>query len=163
MARRDSPAKPLRLTEYLRPQHIKLKLRSRSRDGVLEELVNLFPLEPRPRALLLDMLKQREKLGSTSIGKGVAIPHGRSVVVSRLMIACGRSDDGVEWDSADGKPVNLFFAIAAPPIEVGNLYHPTLARVVELARDQAVRKRLLSAEDADTFWQAVQEEGEEGD
>jgi len=162
MAKRDAPVRPLKLTEFLRPQHIKLKLRSNSRDGVLEELVNLLPLEPRPRALLLDMLKQREKLGSTSIGKGVAIPHGRSVVVSRLMIACGRADEGVDWDSADGKPVNLFFAIAAPPIEVGNLYHPTLARVVELVRDTAVRKRLLSAADPEAFWQIVEEEGVAG-
>jgi len=133
-------------------------LRSKSRDGVLEELVNLFPLEPRPRALLLDMLKQREKLGSTSVGKGVAIPHGRSVVVSRLMIACGRTEEGVDWDSADGKPVSLFFAIAAPPIEVGNLYHPTLARVVELVRDAGLRKRLLAAADAETFWQVIDDE-----
>lgn len=158
MAKREAPPRSQKLSEFLRPQHIKLPLVSTTRDGVLEELVGVLPLEPRPRALLLEMLQQREKLGSTSIGKGIAIPHGRSVVISRLLIACGRSEKGVDWDATDGKPVNLFFAIAAPPIEVGNLYHPTLARVVELVRDATVRKRLMTAPDAEAFWRVVDEE-----
>jgi mannitol/fructose-specific phosphotransferase system IIA component (Ntr-type) len=154
MARKAAP-RVLRLTEFLRPQHIKTKLRSSDKDGVLEELVNLLPLEKRPRALLLEMLRERENVGSTSIGRGVAIPHGRSVVISRLLIACGRSDDGIDFDSADGKPVHLFFLIAAPPIEVGNLYHPALAKVVELVRDARLRKSLLAAEDAEAFWEII--------
>jgi PTS system nitrogen regulatory IIA component len=156
MARKAAP-RVLRLTEFLRPQHIKVKLRSTDKDGLLEELVNLLPLERRPRALLLDMLRDREKLGSTSIGRGVAIPHGRSVVVSRLMIACGRAEAGIDFDSADGKPVQLFFLIAAPPIEVGNLYHPALAKVVEVVRDHRVRKSLLAAPDAETFWEIIRQ------
>ena len=155
MARKTPAPRPLRLTDYVRPQNIKLKLRSTTKDGVLEELVNLLPLDPRPRHLLLDMLRQREKLGSTSIGRGVAIPHGRSVVISRLMIAAGRSEAGIEFDSADGKPVQLFFLIAAPPIEVGNLYHPALAKVVELVRDARNRKLLMTTADAQEFWQTI--------
>lgn len=157
MSRRVSPPRPLELTSFLRPQNIKLKLRSQDRDGVLEELVSLLTLETRPRRLLLEMLREREALGSTGIGKGVAIPHGRSVVINRLQIACGRSEAGVDFEAPDGKPVNLFFLIAAPPIEVGNLYHPALAKVVELVRDQKTRNNLMKVETAEAFWETVQQ------
>jgi len=156
MSRRVSPPRPLELTSFLRPQNIKIKLRSQDPEGVLEELVALLPLEPRPRRLLVEMLRERETLGSTGIGKGVAIPHGRSVVINRLQIACGRSEEGIDYDAPDGKPVNLFFLIAAPPIEVGNLYHPALAKVVELVRDQKTRNNLMNVETSEAFWEIVQ-------
>lgn len=161
MTRKLSPPRALRLAEHFRPQNIRIKLRAQTRDDVIEELTGLLGLDPRPRRLILETLLARESLGSTGIGKGIAIPHGRSVVVSRLMIACGRSEDGIEYDAPDGKPVQLFFLIAAPPTEVQNVYHPALARVVEIVREQRTRNLLLTVADAEAFWETLQKaEGE---
>lgn len=155
MTRKLSLPRTLRLADHVRPQNIRTKLRARAREEVIEELSGLLGLDPRPRRLLLETLLARESLGSTGIGKGIAIPHGRSVVVSRLMIACGRSEEGIDFDSPDGKPVELFFLIAAPPTEVQSVYHPALARVVELVREQKTRNLLLAAGDPEAFWEVL--------
>jgi len=98
------------------------------------------------RDILLEMLKQREKLGSTGIGKGVAIPHGRSTAVKEVMIAFGKSQDGIDYEAVDGKPVHLIFMVVAPPIEQSNKYLPVLGKLVEVLNNNKNRKALMEVQ-----------------
>jgi mannitol/fructose-specific phosphotransferase system IIA component (Ntr-type) len=112
-------------------------LRAKTKDGVLEELVDCFVQAKiiRNPAITLEMLHRREQLGSTSIGHGIAIPHGRSTAAPDLMIAFGHSKAGIDWQAMDGRPVHLIFMVLAPPQEQNNRYLPVLGRLVEILSD----------------------------
>src|SRR5207245_2461270 len=83
---------------------------------VLKELVGLLSLDDKAEQTLVKMLKRRETLGSTGIGHNIAIPHCRALAVNRLRVAFGRKLEGVDFNAIDGKPVNYFFLIVAPPL-----------------------------------------------
>jgi PTS system nitrogen regulatory IIA component len=93
--------------------------------------------------IVLEALKKRESLGSTGIGKSLAIPHGRTTVTSSLTVVFARSVAGIPWESLDHKPVHFIFLILAPHQERENHYLPLLGKIVEFARDANVRKKLL--------------------
>jgi PTS system nitrogen regulatory IIA component len=99
----------------------------------------------RNEKIVLETLRMREKLGSTGIGKGIAIPHGRSSVTKELTLLFARSSAGVDFDAVDGKPAHLFFMILAPHVDKENLYLPLLGKVVEATKDATVRRRLMKA------------------
>lgn len=101
--------------------------------------------------LLLEMLLQREALGSTGIGHGVAVPHGRSLAVPRLTAAFGRHPTGVAWDAVDGQPVKIVFLVLAPPLERPNRYLPFLGRIVELVGDAGRRQALEAPSSFESF------------
>ncbi len=128
-------------------------MRARTKEEVLEELLDTFVREGliRNRAIVLEMLHKRESLGSTGIGKGVAIPHGRSTAVPDVSIAFGRSAQPIDFDAIDGKPAQLFFMVLAPPQELNNRYLPALGRLVELVNESANRKSLLAAQNYAEF------------
>lgn len=142
------PAGDVRLIDFLSLESIGLALKATEKDAAFEELVVLLPLRAADRRVALEVLRQREAVGSTGIGLGVAIPHGRSTVFGRLMIAFGRSATGISCQAVDRKKVHLFFLIVSPPIEVTNLYHQVLASIVNATKDDHYRKRLLAAESA---------------
>jgi len=108
--------------------------------------------------LLLEMLRRRESLGSTGIGKGVAIPHGRSLAVTELRVLFARSQHGVEFDSMDKKPVHLFFLIVAPPQDKRNEYLPLLGRIAELVKEKKIRDRLRKVEQFDDLRELLEEQ-----
>src|SRR5512140_3108126 len=112
-------------------------------------MVNLLVATGRIKegVILLEMLHQRENLGSTGIGRGVAVPHGRSLAIPRLTVVLGRSNAGIDFDAMDGKPVHLVFLTVAPPQERSNLYLPVLGKIVEVVKSARVRKMLLNAAD----------------
>ncbi|MDZ7379937.1 MAG: PTS sugar transporter subunit IIA [candidate division KSB1 bacterium] len=122
-------------------------MRAQTKDEVLEELLDTFVRQGliRNRAIVLEMLHKRESLGSTGIGKGVAIPHGRSTAVPDVSIAFGRSAEPIEFDAIDGKPAQLFFMVLAPPQELNSRYLPALGRLVELVNESKGRTSLLAA------------------
>ena len=93
--------------------------------------------------MILHTVRERERIWPTAIGKGVAIPHGRSLVVPELTIVFGRSPEGVDFGAEDGDPVRLVFLILAPYPEKENRYLPALGKVVELVAKDATRERLL--------------------
>jgi mannitol/fructose-specific phosphotransferase system IIA component (Ntr-type) len=101
--------------------------------------------------VVLNALMTRENMGSTGIGKGIAIPHSRTLVANRLTVVAARSLEGIEFDAMDNKPVHLIFLILAPPQEKNNQYLPLLGRLVETLREASVRKKLLSATDFNEF------------
>jgi mannitol/fructose-specific phosphotransferase system IIA component (Ntr-type) len=96
--------------------------------------------------ILFKMLKRRENLGSTGIGRGIAIPHCRSLVVNRLRVAFGRRPEAIDFKAIDEKPVSFFFLIVAPPLEVSNQYLPVLGKIAQLCREPDVPERLGTLE-----------------
>ena len=88
------------------------------------------------------MLRRREELGSTGVGRGIAIPHGRTLVTPRVRLAYGHAPDGIAWRAVDDRPVSHFFLIIAPPVEVNNQYLQVLSKVAAFANDAAAPGRL---------------------
>jgi mannitol/fructose-specific phosphotransferase system IIA component (Ntr-type) len=132
----------MELREFFSEDVIKLDLDGASKDDILKELIALLKLPEKSEGILFKMLKRRENLGSTGIGRGIAIPHCRSLVVNRLRVAFGRKSPGVDFKAIDDKPVLFFFLIVAPPLEVSNQYLPVLGKIAQLCREADVPDRL---------------------
>jgi mannitol/fructose-specific phosphotransferase system IIA component (Ntr-type) len=107
--------------------------------------------------MLFKMLKRRENLGSTGIGRGIAIPHCRSLVVSKLRVAFGRKSQGVDFKAIDEKPVFFFFLIVAPPLEVSNQYLPVLGKIAQFSKESDVPERLLKLKQPAEFMALLEE------
>ncbi|NIP74315.1 MAG: PTS sugar transporter subunit IIA [Gammaproteobacteria bacterium] len=137
----------MRLLDYLDPALIELHLPGTTKREILANLVSLLVAQGTvpSRADLLDSLLEREGLGSTGIGHGVAIPHGRCAVLEQPAIVFARSDAEVDFDSIDGLPTRIFFLLVAPD-NGGNEHLHLLAKVARLMRDAATRAKLLDCE-----------------
>ena len=96
----------MRLRDLFNAEVVTLDLQAESKDDLLKELVALLGLDEKSEAILFKTIKRRENLGSTGIGKGIAIPHCRSLVVNRLRLAYGRKPSGLEFNAIDGVPVH---------------------------------------------------------
>jgi len=94
---------------------------------------------------VVDVLQQREKLGSTGIGDGLAIPHGKISTLDEIVVAFGRSENGVDFDSLDGKPVHIFFLLLAPENSVGR-HLKVLARISKMIKIANFRQKLIRTE-----------------
>ncbi len=138
---------PSRILLYLDERFFVRDLRAKTKDGVLKELADFLARdrEVRDSKLLLEMLKRRESLGSTAIGSGVAIPHGRTLAISSIKVLFARHLKGVDFEAPDDQPVHLFFLIVAPPQDRNNEYLPLLGTIAELVKDEGARERLLAA------------------
>jgi mannitol/fructose-specific phosphotransferase system IIA component (Ntr-type) len=147
------------LSEFFEEDLFVSDVRARDKNGALQELVDALVNAGRIKDgdLLLQMLRQREQLGSTGIGRGVAIPHGRTLSIGRLTVVFGRSAEGIEFDAMDGKPVHLFFLTVAPPQDRSNLYLPVLGKIVETVKSAKNRRRLLGAADFDEVAEVLEE------
>jgi PTS system nitrogen regulatory IIA component len=130
------------LSDLIAPDSVSLTLRGTGKDEVLAELVALLGVDQRNAATLHRMLRRREALGSTGVGRGVAIPHARSLVVDRLRLAFGRHADGISYGAIDARPVHYFFLIVAPPVELSNQYLPVLGRIAQFVKEPDVPGRL---------------------
>lgn len=141
----------MKLRDFFTPDAVKLRLDSESKDDILKELIALLGLDEKSQAILYKTVKRRENLGSTGIGKGIAIPHCRSLVVNRLRLAYGRKPEGIDFKAIDGQPVYHFFLIVAPPLEVSNQYLPVLGKIAQFAKDPDVPRRLQEIETVEDF------------
>ena len=137
-------------------------LRSETKEGVLRELS-----EAACRAVpgispdhLLSVLMDRESLGSTGIGGGIAIPHGKIPGIDQLVAVFGRSREGVQFASLDGRPARLFFLVVAPESNSAGIHLKVLARISRLAKDERFRRRLMEAEGAEEIKRVFAEEDE---
>ncbi len=139
----------LKLFAPVSPAAVLADLRGETKDDVLRELsdaaVRVVPALSAES--LIRILQERERLGSTGIGEGAAIPHGRVPGLDRLVAVFGRSRAGVQFQSLDGKPAHLFFLILAPENSAG-LHLKALARISRLLKDSAFRLSLSDALDA---------------
>lgn len=147
------------LRDFFEAESLALPLRATSAPEVLPELVGLLRLDEKASATLLKALSRREELGSTGVGRGIAIPHGRSLVVNRVRLAYAYSPGGIAWRSLDDRPVHHFFLIAAPPIEVSNQYLPTLGKIATFAKEADVPERLARISSQEEFFALLDEKG----
>jgi len=149
----------MRLRDFFTPGAISFGLRATDKDSALDELVRLLGMDARAADSLLRVLQRRESLGSTGMGRGIAIPHCRSLVASRLRLAYGYSRKGVEYQAIDGKPVHHLFLIVAPPLEISNQYLPVLGRVAQFVKEPDVPDRLAALTLPDEFFRLLEEKG----
>ncbi|HEY9426461.1 MAG TPA: PTS sugar transporter subunit IIA [Gemmatimonadaceae bacterium] len=149
----------MELRQFFTEDAIDLALSGTTKDEILKELIALLKLDEKSEGMLYKMLKRRENLGSTGIGRGIAIPHCRSLVVSKLRVAFGRKAEGVDFRAIDEKPVNFFFLIVAPPLEVSNQYLPVLGKIAQFSKEADVPERLLSLTEPQQFLALLEEKG----
>jgi nitrogen PTS system EIIA component len=147
----------MKLREFFDRDAIDLDLQGASKDEILKELIRLLKIDEKSEGILFKMLKRRENLGSTGIGRGIAIPHCRSLVVSQLRVAYGRKGAGVDFNAIDNQPVYNFFLIVAPPLEVSNQYLPVLGKLAQFAKEKDVTARLRDLRSADEFLKMVEQ------
>lgn len=141
----------MELRECFAEEVINLDLKGRSKDAILKELIATLQLPEKSEGILFRMLKRRENLGSTGIGRGIAIPHCRSLVVSRLRVVFGRKKSGIDFKAIDDRQVNFFFLIVAPPLEVSNQYLPVLGKIAQLGREPDTPEQLAAIETPGEF------------
>jgi mannitol/fructose-specific phosphotransferase system IIA component (Ntr-type) len=147
----------MELRDFFSEDAIKLELEGTSKDDILKELIALLGLDDKSEGMLFKMLKRRENLGSTGIGRGIAIPHCRSLVVSKLRVAFGRKSQGLDFKAIDEKPVFFFFLIVAPPLEVSNQYLPVLGKIAQFSKEPDVPEKLMKLKEPKEFMALLQE------
>jgi len=143
----------MKILDILDKRMIISQLASTHKTGVLRELVRVLAQVEKEvdEEKMVEILLERESLGSTGIGEGVAIPHGKSPEVKKLLASFGRSLPGVDFQSMDGKPAHLFFLLVAPENSAG-IHLKALARISRLMKEQNFRKRLMEANSAEEIY-----------
>jgi mannitol/fructose-specific phosphotransferase system IIA component (Ntr-type) len=149
----------MRLRDFLSPDAVQLDLRAGTKEELLAQMVSLLGLPARGAKTITDLVQRREGLGSTGVGRGVAIPHCRSLVVDRLRLAFGRHMQGIAYDAMDGEPVHFVFLIVAPPVEVSNLYLTVLGKVAQFVREDDVPSRLTDLTNPGELFALMDEKG----
>lgn len=147
----------MKLRDLFTAEVVTMNIEADNKDDILKELIRLLDLDEKSEGILFKTLKRRENLGSTGIGKGIAIPHCRSLVVNRLRLAYGRKPEGVDFKAIDGAPAFNFFLIVAPPLEVSNQYLPVLGKIAQFAKDAEVPTRLQEIQSAEDFLDLLEE------
>lgn len=143
------------LTELLTVNRIKVPLAATDKPAVLRELTQVLadlagvPLEP-----LLGAIEERERVLSTGIGHGIAIPHAKSPLVTELVLVAGTSPAGIPFDALDGDPVRLLFLLIGPESAAGD-HVKALSRIARLVRRESVREALVRAPDPAAFHQSL--------
>jgi PTS system nitrogen regulatory IIA component len=148
----------VKIADFLRPEAVIGSLTGRTAAEVLAELCRpVAAATGQDAGRLLQTLLDREKLGSTGIGEGVAIPHGKVAGLPTLVASFGRSAEGIDFRAIDGRPARLFLALFAPEASAG-VHLKALARVSRAFRSPAFRDAILAAPDAAAIWRLVEAE-----
>ncbi|MES0396866.1 MAG: PTS sugar transporter subunit IIA [Syntrophobacteria bacterium] len=152
----------MKVLDILDKECIIAELRSRTKREVLEELTGaLLNFKANlDKEALVEILLERERLGSTGIGDGIAIPHGKVQDLDELVLSFGRSTQGIEFDSMDGRPTHLFFLLIAPENSAG-IHLRALAKISRLLKSSHFRQNLLEAGTEEELFQVIQEEDKE--
>jgi nitrogen PTS system EIIA component len=151
----------MRLEQLLKPEYLNDNLQAKNKTDALTELSELVVQGPLKlnQSEIYRVLLQREKLGSTGIGDGIAIPHGKISGLNELIIAFGRSKNGVTFDSIDGKLVHLFFLLLAPENGTGQ-HLKVLAKISKMTKSGNFRKKLMEANSSDELYKIITEHDE---
>lgn len=146
----------MKLSEIIEEDHIICELKAGDKKGVLEELAEVISNhEPSvDKEALIKVLVERERLGTTGIGDGVAIPHGKLNSVKHPMISFGRSKKGLDFESMDGQPVYLFFLLLASENSSG-IHLQVLARIAKILKSSTLRKSLMAAGNRSEIYQTI--------
>ena len=142
----------MELTDLITPNQVIARMRATSKKQALQELARkcaeVSGLEQRE---IFDILLERERLGTTGIGRGIAIPHGKHDRLNGLVGVFARIDKAIDFDAVDGEPVDLLFLLLAPP-SAGADHLKALAKVSRTLRDQTICTQLRGCEDADGIY-----------
>ena len=152
----------MRLSEMLDEDNIIPDLKAKDKKGVLEELSEPI-VSHKPsmdKSSLVKVLLERERLGSTGIGDGVAIPHGKFSGISQPVISFGRSKKGLDFESMDGQPAFLFFLLVAPE-NSASVHLKALAKIAKILKNGAFRKVLMEATTKQELFQTIIQHDEE--
>jgi len=149
----------MKLTSIITKEAIQPRLEARDRSQVLQELSHLIEkVEPGLKAAeVYTYLEEREKLGSTGIGSGVAIPHGKIPSAKRMVGCFGRSVEGIDFQSQDGELAHLFFVLIAPE-NVSGLHLKVLSRLSRMLKDKAIREQFMNAKSVDEIFSILLKE-----
>jgi len=152
----------MKLSELINEENVVPDLKAKDKKGVLEELVDaLLSQEPAfDKNALVKVLLERERLGSTGIGDGVAIPHGKFSGVGQPGISFGRSRKGLDFESMDGEPTHLFFLLVAPE-NSASIHLKALAKIAKILKNSAFRKELMEAPGRHELYQLIIQNDEE--
>lgn len=152
----------MKLSEILEEINIIPDLKAKDKNGVLEELAEVIVRHDPSvdKRSLVRVLLERERLGSTGIGDGVAIPHGKFNGVSHPVISFGRSRKGLDFESVDGQPAFLFFLLVAPE-ESANIHLKALAKIAKILKNSSFRKVLMEAPTKKELYQTIIQSDEE--
>ena len=151
----------MKITDFLSVQTVIPSLASREKNAVLQELAeglvaHYGNLDPKK---VLEVLLERERISTTAIGEGVAIPHGKLPNVDHVLGVFARSLDGVDFASLDGAPTHLFFVLIAPQDAAAD-HLKALARISRLLKDDAFRRRLLAGKNGQELYNLIADEDE---
>jgi nitrogen PTS system EIIA component len=152
----------VKIVDFVGPELILPQLQAHEKSAVIRELADHLAAhvsgpQKIDREVLAKVLLERERLASTAIGEGVAIPHGKLDAVGKLVAAVGRAPAGVDFDSMDGRPTHLFFVLVAPENSTG-VHLKALARISRLFKDPEFRTRLMQAHDAQEIFRVIADE-----
>jgi PTS system nitrogen regulatory IIA component len=142
----------MKLRDILKKEAIVDDLKSDDKKGILNELSDaaIRVIPELNKAQVLGVLLNREKLGSTGIGNGIAIPHGKIGALNNIFAIFGRSHAGVDFESHDQKPTHLFFVLLAPEAAIGS-HLQALARLSRLLKENHMRERLINCNANELF------------
>jgi len=145
--KRPGPMEPKVFTRFLKPDAYLPNLVSTEKPQILEEMLSALKqrwLENECRCIH-ELLLAREQVGTTALGKGLAVPHARTALVTNLSVVIGRSAEGVDYGAPDRKPVHVFFLVLGPNEDPSQLYLSFLSTIVKVFKTRAMKRRLLSA------------------
>lgn len=151
----------MQITDMFKKEYIIEALKAKSKRAVLAELSEIFTRDHAgiQSEAMIEVLLEREKLGSTGIGDGIAIPHGKLKGLDSLVISFGRSREGIDFDSIDGRPAHIFFLLMAPESSTGQ-HLKALAKISRMLKDPEFRSDLLSAKNAEELYRKIAEKDE---
>ncbi|HVX83990.1 MAG TPA: PTS sugar transporter subunit IIA [Phycisphaerae bacterium] len=146
----------MRLTDILKLQDIKVPLVSTTKKDAIAELVSVLAeaKEVKDQQVLLNSVLEREATRTTGIGNGLAIPHGKCTGVDHLVVAIGKPAAPIDFESIDGRPVNLIVLLASPPDQTGP-HIQALARISRLMNVDAFRQAMRAATSSQQIYDAV--------
>jgi nitrogen PTS system EIIA component len=152
----------MKIVDFVGPELIVPQLQSHEKSAVIRELADHLAAhvsgpQKIDREVLAKVLLERERLASTAIGEGVAIPHGKLDAVGKLVACVGRAPAGIDFDSMDGRPTHLFFVLVAPENSTG-VHLKALARISRLFKDPEFRTRLMQSKDAADMYRVISDE-----
>ena len=149
------------ITDFLKEDCIVINMKSREKKGALSELLKLLETNNyiKDSNEILEAILEREKLGSTGIGQGIAVPHTKTDQIENLVGAVGISNSGISFDSLDGEPVNVIFLIIAPTKSIG-LHLKALAKIARLLKNRTFRNALRNAKTPSEVLQIIKEDDE---
>ena len=142
----------MNITDLLVPEAVVPALKAQNKKQLLQELAARASVQARlPEKRIFETLIERERLGSTGVGSGIAIPHGRMPGISKITGVFARLESGIDYDAVDSQPVDLIFMLLAPE-NAGADHLKALARVSRLLRNQAICEKLRAAASAEAIY-----------